>query len=199
MAELVTVFESMIKLVGIARDGLPKSDIPIFEAFLVDLTDYGVLTQPFDAEYAGAAIESVERLRKLVVEIAKKLSPRLRDPFLTLGTAAREFLTRVDAIDRSIRRFLDPIEKNRKAKVQLDDHEIELLEHWKSLDYPDRVLRRNYRLNITEMQGPNQYDFLIALGAFREAYKIILGGLCSATATELPPPLASLTPGLEEL
>jgi len=198
----VTLGKLVFDLTKFFDGKLSDSDQATFVTFLRKLVDFRVLTDPYESEYAGAVIHSVQDLRNLITEstVALKQNTKLDSAFFALGTAARLFISSVDEIENAIRSNLDGLVKNLLIGVNPDKSQKEFFETWKRLGYPEKILRGNYNLNTCniEYEGYKQ-RFILALGEFRGNFGLILSTLCEATHNPLPEPLAKLTPDIEEL
>jgi hypothetical protein len=202
----------MIEGIGIAKlaldafkllDGkFSNRDVAEYKKLLRALTDFRLLTSPYNAEYAGSVIESVERLRALLHSAAQTLPEHsgLERGILALGQATRQFISEVEAIEADIRHKLDLIEANANSGIEADESQKKFLQHWKRLGYPDRVLRGNHDLNATEIWRPlHQIQFLLSLGHLRGEFGFLLSAMCEIMTIELPAELASLTPGIDDI
>jgi len=182
----VTLGKLVFDLTKFFDGKLSDSDQATFVTFLRKLVDFRVLTDPYESEYAGAVIHSVQDLRNLITEstVALKQNTKLDSAFFA----------------NAIRSNLDGLVKNLLIGVNPDKSQKEFFETWKRLGYPEKILRGNYNLNTCniEYEGYKQ-RFILALGEFRGNFGLILSTLCEATHNPLPEPLAKLTPDIEEL
>lgn len=181
---------------------LTDQDQTEYKKLLRALTDFRLLTDPYEAEFAGKVIESAQRLRALLQSSAQALptSSGLERGILALGEATRQFISQVERIEHSIRSKLDLIVTNLESGIEPNDSDKKLLAYWKRNGYPDRVLSGNTHLNVTEIQWEGyRLEFLLALGHLRGEFSVLLSSLCELTTTELPVELASLTPGIESI
>jgi hypothetical protein len=181
---------------------LTDQDRAEYKKLLRALTDFRLLTDPYEAEFAGKVIESAQRLRGLLQSSAQALPTNsgLERGILALGAATRRFISQVERLEHSIRSNLDLIVANLESGVKPNDSDKELLAHWKRHGYPDRVLSGNTHLKVAEIQWQGyRMEFLLALGHLRGEFSILLSALCELTTTELPDELASLTPGIESI
>jgi hypothetical protein len=161
-----------------------------------------MLTSAYEVEYAGSVVASAEKLRTLIVNTTVNLPDRssLESGLLALGGAVRRFLSSIESIEAEIRHELELLERNSAAGLKLDRSSMEFLEHWKAAGYPARILRGNHQLNVMQIRWPmNQMLFILALGQLRGEFGIILSSLCEATSIELPEPLLSLTPAIDDV
>jgi hypothetical protein len=188
-------------LSGVLRsiDGLlTDKDAIVYRSFLISLSDYQCLTSEYGEEFVGKVINAVERLRQLITKSSLDLpvDSKLIGVFFILGTLVREFLSAVDKIEHDIRTHVKSL-KRTSAQYESDKKS---LEYWEDWGYPETILQGNLGLSLYEIQ-PQMFQtrFVLALGELRGGFRLALGALCEATLIELPPPLAALTPGIEDL
>ncbi|MEW6738190.1 MAG: hypothetical protein AB1489_43350 [Acidobacteriota bacterium] len=200
--DTIAVAKLLLDAVKLLDGKFTDHDQKEYRKLLRGLTDYRLLTSPYNAEYAGAVIASAQELREFLVSTAQALPEKsgLEQGILALGRTVRQFLSEVDSIESDIRHQLQIIETNTASGVQLDESSTNLLTHWKRNGYPGCLLGNNYNLNVMKIEWEGyRIQFLVALGTLRGQFGVPLSALCELMSTELPDDLASLTPGLEAL
>jgi hypothetical protein len=198
MPDGLTITGLLIDLLKLIKT--TNKDQEVFVRLLRRLADFGLLTQPFKAEYAGAVVDSAERLRTVLNSAAQEFSvnSQIVQGVLALGKVTRQFLNAIDGIEYEIRQLLDLFALNKKAGYLHEDQD-EFLSHWIRCGYPDRVLRNNQGLSVMDIWWElHKIKFFMVLGEFRGRFGLVLSSLCELTTTELPDDLASLTPGVTE-
>jgi hypothetical protein len=136
MPELISttwsVGKTLFEVIKFIDGKLSNKDNTVYKQFLRELTDYQVLTNAYEVEYAGSVIKSIENLRQAINSRTQELheTSKLEDAFFLLGEITRHFLTTVRKIERSIRKNLELAEENGPA---VDASSKQLFATWKKL------------------------------------------------------------------
>jgi hypothetical protein len=202
MVDAVGIAKLAIEAVKLLDGKFTNRDVAEYKRLLRALTDFRLLTSRYNAEYAGPVIESAQRLRSLLNSNVQTLPENsgLERGFLALGQVARQFISQVDALEADIRHNLDLIVINSEQGIEPDGSSKRFLQHWQRVGYPDRVLRGNHKLNVTDIWYEGyRMIFLLSLGELRGQFGFVLSQMCEIMSIELPQELASLTPGIAEL
>lgn len=200
--EHISIVKILVDILKMLWPTLTDEDRREFTKLIRALTNYRILTSAMEAEYAGSVISSAQNLRQLLHSTAQALPEHseLANGILSLGGIVRQFITEVERIEANIRHQLDLIVANKEDGLEPDDSNLRFLKHWTRHGYPQKVLRDNHNLNVTQIEWEGyRIQFLLALGALRGQFSLLLSLLCETMHFELPKELAALTPGIDEL
>lgn len=136
---------------------LDSPDTLVVEQLLRSLSNYRVLYDPYESEYAGAVIQAIQRLRETLGDVSGKFSntesgSAFASGVLSLQGICADFLTTAKQISSIIEHDYNLTKRNMEAGLPLKDDQIRRMEHYESLGGAD--LFSNGKLNVMQIEPP---------------------------------------------